>query len=190
MEKTLLDTQEFYDHVKSWATRSLLEEWSNDPDKFDDLEEFDTDVEILTNLDYHNQLYCELHQIDYAVTDFCNRYNKRYKTSVAKLLFTGSRSSHYGSIGGNGSMIGAEADTVEDLINQASPEDYSITITEEGTLQVSTYDHDGGNHFEMVLITQNEEDKAQNAYEDIRDMFRYKKHTKIDKAFKKEFGAV
>lgn len=28
-----------------------------------------------------------------------------------------------------------------------------------------------------------------NSYSDIRDMFRYKKHTKLDKQFKQSFGA-
>jgi len=137
---------------------------------------------------YNDFLNEGIDYIQYELNQFIKRYEKRYSTKIDTLLFTGTRSSHYGYIGGAGAELGGTAKDITDLLQQLTPDEFTINI-EDNTLQIETYDHDGTNYLNMILITENESDKAYNSDTDIRDMFRYKKHTTLDKQFKKTFGA-
>lgn len=189
MTKTILDTRGFYEEELRGAYLQLLEEWAEDQDRFDEPEDMDDTAYSWANDMNTESIHMERDYIQEELDRFIKRYEKRYGTSINTLLFVGSRYSHYGAIGGNGASLGGTADDLRDLFRQLCPDDYSIEVSEENTLVINTGDHDGTNRFEMVLITENEAERAENAWEDIRDMFRDKKPTKLDKAFRAVFGA-
>ena len=177
--KTIIDTMDYYNNL----VNSMVEQLKED---HEDLTE--NELENMAYNSTSDMLDDEIGYIQYELNQFINRYEKRYNTKIDTLLFTGTRSSGYGSIGGNGAELGGTAEDITDLLQQLTPDDFSINI-EDNKLQIATHDHDGTNYLNMILITENESDKAYNSNSDIRDMFRYKKHTKLDKQFKQTFGA-
>ena len=180
--KTIIDTIDYYNGLLDSITEDLKED-------HEDLTENELEYMAYNSTSdvYSDYLNNEIDYIQYELNQFIKRYEKRYNTKIDTLLFTGTRSSHYGYIGGAGAELGGTAKDITDLLQQLTPDDFSINI-EDNKLQIATYDHDGTNYLNMVLITENESDKAYNSDSDIRDMFRYKKHTKLDKQFKKVFG--
>ena len=177
--KTIIDTIDYYNNL----VNSMVEQLKED---HEDLTE--NELENMAYNSTSDMLDDEIGYIQYELNQFIKRYEKRYNTKIDTLLFTGTRSSGYGYIGGAGAELGGTAEDITDLLQQLTPDDFSINI-EDNTLQIATHDHDGTNYLNMVLITENESDKAYNSNTDIRDMFRYKKHTKLDKQFKQAFGA-
>ena len=177
--KTIIDTMNYY----TGLVNSMVEQLKED---HEDLTE--NELENMAYNSTSDMLDDEIGYIQYELNQFIKRYEKRYNTTIDTLLFTGTRSSHYGSIGGNGAELGGTAKDLMDLLQQLTPDDFSINI-EDNKLQIATHDHDGTNYLNMILITENESDKAYNSDTDIRDMFRRKKHTKLDKQFKQAFGA-
>lgn len=176
--KTIIDTIDYYNNL----VNSMVEQLKED---HEDLTE--NELENMAYSSTSDMLDDEIGYIQYELNQFIKRYEKRYNTKIDTLLFTGTRSSHYGSIGGAGAELGGTAEDIMDLLEQLTPDDFSINI-EDNKLQIATYDHDGTNFLNMVLITENESDKAYNSDTDIRDMFRYKKYTKLDRQFKQAFG--
>lgn len=177
--KTIIDTIDYYNNL----VNSMVEQLKED---HEDLTE--NELENMAYNSTSDMLDDEIGYIQYELNQFIKRYEKRYNTKIDTLLFTGTRSSHYGSIGGAGAELGGTAKDLMDLLEQLTLDEFTINI-EDNTLQIATHDHDGTNYLNMVLITENESDKAYNSNTDIRDMFRYKKHTKLDKQFKQAFGA-
>ena len=177
--KTIIDTMDYYNNL----VNSMVEQLKED---HEDLTE--NELENMAYNSTSDMLDDEIGYIQYELNQFIKRYEKRYNTKIDTLLFTGTRSSHYGSIGGAGAELGGTAEDIKDLLEQLTLDDFSINI-EDNKLQIATHDHDGTNYLNMILITENESDKAYNSNSDIRDMFRYKKHTKLDKQFKQTFGA-
>ena len=177
--KTIIDTMDYYNNL----VNSMVEQLKED---HEDLTE--NELENMAYNSTSDMLDDEIGYIQYELNQFIKRYEKRYNTKIDTLLFTGTRSSHYGSIGGAGAELGGTAEDLMDLLEQLTLDDFSINI-EDNKLQIATHDHDGTNYLNMILITENEADKAYNSNSDIRDMFRYKKHTKLDKQFKQAFGA-
>ena len=176
--KTIIDTIDYYNNL----VNSMVEQLKED---HEDLTE--NELENMAYNSTSDMLDDEIGYIQYELNQFIKRYEKRYNTKIDTLLFTGTRSSGYGYIGGAGAELGGTAEDITDLLQQLTPDDFSINI-EDNKLQIATYDHDGTNYLNMVLITENESDKAYNSYSDIRDMFRRKKHTKLDRQFKQAFG--
>lgn len=176
--KTIIDTIDYYNNL----VNSMVEQLKED---HEDLTE--NELENMAYNSTSDMLDDEIGYIQYELNQFIKRYEKRYNTKIDTLLFTGTRSSHYGSIGGAGAELGGTAKDLMDLLEQLTPDEFTINI-EDNTLQIATHDHDGTNYLNMILITENESDKAYNSYSDIRDMFRYKKHTKLDRQFKQAFG--
>ena len=176
--KTIIDTMDYYNNL----VNSMVEQLKED---HEDLTE--NELENMAYNSTSDMLDDEIGYIQYELNQFIKRYEKRYNTKIDTLLFTGTRSSHYGSIGGAGAELGGTAEDIKDLLEQLTLDDFSINI-EDNKLQIATHDHDGTNYLNMILITENESDKAYNSNSDIRDMFRYKKHTKLDKQFKQAFG--
>lgn len=174
--KTIIDTMDYYNGLVDSMVEHLK-----------DHEDLDMAYSSANDV-YNDYLNDEIDYIQYELNQFIKRYEKRYNTKIDTLLFTGTRSSHYGYIGGAGAELGGTAKDLMDLLEQLTPDDFSINI-EDNKLQIATHDHDGTNYLNMILITENESDKAYNSDLDIRDMFRYKKHTKLDKQFKQAFGA-
>ena len=177
--KTIIDTMDYYNNL----VNSMVEQLKED---HEDLTE--NELENMAYNSTSDMLDDEIGYIQYELNQFIKRYEKRYNTKIDTLLFTGTRSSHYGSIGGAGAELGGTAKDIMDLLEQLTLDDFSINI-EDNKLQSATHDHDGTNYLNMILITENEADKAYNSNSDIRDMFRYKKHTKLDRQFKQVFGA-
>ena len=177
--KTIIDTIDYYNGLVD----SMVEQLKED---HEDLTE--NELENMAYNSTSDMLDDEIGYIQYELNQFIKRYEKRYNTKIDTLLFTGTRSSGYGSIGGNGAELGGTAKDIMDLLEQLTPDDFSINI-EDNKLQIATYDHDGTNYLNMILITENESDKAYNSDTDIGDMFRYKKHTTLDRQFKQAFGA-
>lgn len=181
--KTIIDTIDYYNNL----VNSMVEHLKEDHEDLTENELEDMAYNSTSDV-YSDYLNDDVEYIQYELNQFIKRYEKRYNTKIDTLLFTGTRSSHYGSIGGAGAELGGTAEDLMDLLEQLTPDDFSINI-EDNKLQIATYDHDGTNYLNMVLITENESDKAYNSNSDIRDMFRYKKHTKLDKQFIQSFGA-
>lgn len=181
--KTIIDTIDYYNNL----VNSMVEHLKEDHEDLTENELEDMAYNSTSDV-YSDYLNDGVDYIQYELNQFIKRYEKRYNTKIDTLLFTGTRSSHYGSIGGAGAELGGTAEDLMDLLEQLTPDDFSINI-EDNKLQIATYDHDGTNYLNMVLITENESDKAYNSNSDIRDMFRYKKHTKLDKQFIQSFGA-
>ena len=177
--KTIIDTMDYYNNL----VNSMVEQLKED---HEDLTE--NELENMAYNSTSDMLDDEIGYIQYELNQFIKRYEKRYNTKIDTLLFTGTRSSHYGSIGGAGAELGGTAEDITDLLQQLTLDDFSINI-EDNKLQIATHDHDGTNYLNMILITENESDKAYNSDTDIRDMFRRKKHTKLDRQFKQVFGA-
>ena len=176
--KTIIDTIDYYNNL----VNSMVEQLKED---HEDLTE--NELENMAYNSTSDMLDDEIGYIQYELNQFIKRYEKRYNTKIDTLLFTGTRSSRYGSIGGAGAELGGTAKDLMDLLEQLTLDEFSINI-EDNTLQIATHDHDGTNYLNMILITENESDKAYNSDTDIRDMFRYKKHTKLDRQFKQAFG--
>lgn len=176
--KTIIDTIDYYNNL----VNSMVEQLKED---HEDLTE--NELENMAYNSTSDMLDDEIGYIQYELNQFIKRYEKRYNTKIDTLLFTGTRSSHYGSIGGNGAELGGTAKDLMDLLEQLTPAEFTVNI-EDNTLQIATHDHDGTNYLNMILITENESDKAYNSDTDIRDMFRRKKHTKLDRQFKQAFG--
>ena len=181
--KTIIDTVRYYNGLVESITENLRKDNEHLTNH-----ELENVVYSITNDLYQEYLNEEINLIQDNLNQFIKRYEKRYNTKIDTLLFTGTRSSGYGYIGGNGAELGGTAEDITDLLQQLTPDDFSINI-EDNTLQIATHDHDGTNYLNMILITENEADKAYNSGSDIRDMFRRKKHTKLDKQFKQAFGA-
>lgn len=181
--KTIIDTIDYYNNL----VNSMVEHLKEDHEDLTENELEDMAYNSTSDV-YSDYLNDGVDYIQYELNQFIKRYEKRYNTKIDTLLFTGTRSSHYGSICGAGAELGGTAEDLMDLLEQLTPDDFSINI-EDNKLQIATYDHDGTNYLNMVLITENESDKAYNSNSDIRDMFRYKKHTKLDKQFIQSFGA-
>lgn len=181
--KTIFDTVRYYNGL----VESIIENLREDNEHLTK-HELENVAYSITNDLYREYLNEEIDYIQYELNQFIKRYEKRYNTKIDTLLFTGTRSSHYGSIGGAGAELGGTAEDIMDLLEQLTLDEFTINI-EDNKLQIATHDHDGTNYLNMVLITENESDKAYNSDSDIRDMFRYKKHTKLDKQFKQAFGA-
>ena len=177
--KTIIDTMDYYNNL----VNSMVEQLKED---HEDLTE--NELENMAYNSTSDMLDDEIGYIQYELNQFIKRYEKRYNTKIDTLLFTGTRSSHYGYIGGAGAELGGTAKDIMDLLEQLTLDDFSINI-EDNKLQIATHDHDGTNYLNMILITENESDKAYNSDTDIRDMFRRKKHTKLDRQFKQVFGA-
>lgn len=181
--KTIINTMNYYNNLVD----SMVEQLKEDHEDLTENELENMAYNSISDV-YSDYLNDGVDYIQYELNQFIKRYEKRYNTKIDTLLFTGTRSSRYGSIGGAGAELGGTAEDIMDLLEQLTLDEFTINI-EDNTLQVATHDHDGTNYLNMVLITENESDKAYNSGSDIRDMFRRKKHTKLDKQFIQSFGA-
>lgn len=181
--KTIIDTMNYYEGLVNSMMEHLKEDNKDLPEEVLEDMAYNSVNDV-----YNDYLNDEVDYIQYELNQFIKRYEKRYNTKIDTLLFTGTRSSHYGYIGGSGAELGGTAEDIGDLLGQLSPDEFDINIT-DNHLQIATYDHDGTNYLNMILITENESDRAYNSGLDIRDMFRRKKHTRLDKQFKQAFGA-
>lgn len=159
------------------------------------LEQYQEDLEDKNDIDYDqvsmlhgDVMEWTLEELNLTLQSFIERYEKRYKTSVAKLVFLGKRYLHYGAIGGNGRVVGAIGgmNTVDRALDGA--DDFIIRVTKDNKLELTKIDHDGRNTMELVLMTESELDKA--GYEDLRAFLheKGKKPVKLDNKFLVSYG--
>ncbi len=190
MKNIILDTMEFWESIKKGEMELIKEDIENGYTEYMDIEDIE-DVAVDSASDvFYDYLTDELERIDGYLKEFIKRYEKRYNTSIEHVAFIGTRSSHYGSIGGNGAKVGRLVH-VEDLKEVFYGEQFSIGITDNNTLQLSTHDHDGGNHMEMILVTANESEAVESKYDGYQTHEDYliyldekgKNPTRLDKAF-------
>lgn len=183
-----MDTTELYLGLEASFTKMQLREWSNDPELYDDLEEFDHHIHTLMDLDFQDNIYYAYHDIDIDLMNFMQRYADRFNSEFAGILWQGERSSHYGAIGGNGSDLGAYTDTLEDLVDMSQAQEFRIYITDNNTLAIDFIDHDGTNTLEACYISTKMEERSDAVDEDPRDFYRGKKPVKLDRKFLSEYG--
>ena len=138
------------------------------------LDTFDTDEQDTLDLLKDTFIY----DIEKAV----NTYEKQYHTSVGGFLQLSKRSSHYGTIGGNGLTGGRYVDSVEDLFSSKNAMDLRVYLDEDG-LHFDYYDHDGVNATTLKFITDTVLENQDNAtdeqgftYDQTIDYLLEKKH--------------
>jgi len=130
-------------------------------------------------------------------------YENRYHTDVQGILLTGSRSSRYGAISGNGARGGWYVDLTklttigydnkksyylanrpyQAIVDTVSGDDLEITI-KDNRLYVSTFDHDGSNSTVATFVTFSDLEKLDNldylSTQDIDNKIHaYKKPTRV-----------
>ena len=190
MKNIILDTMEFWEAIKKGEMELIKEDIENGYTEYMDIEDIE-DVAVDSASDvFYDYLTDELERIDGYIKEFIKRYEKRYNTSIEHVAFIGTRSSHYGGIGGAGVKVGRMI-AAEDLKEVFYGEEFSIGITDENTLQLSSHDHDGSNHMEMILITAKESEAVESKYDGYQSHEDYliyldekgKQPTRLDKAF-------
>lgn len=190
MKNIIFDTMEFWNDTVEGQVELIKEDIESGYTEYMDIEDIQ-DVAIDSANDvYADELEDSLSYIEETIQKFISRYQKRYRTNIEHVAFIGTRSSHYGGIGGAGVKVGRLV-AVEDLKEVFYGEQFSIGITDENTLQLSTHDHDGSNHMEMILVTANESEAVEAKYEGYQTHEEYliyldekgKNPTRLDKAF-------
>lgn len=197
MKNIIFDTMEFWNGLVEGKVEAIKEDIEAGYTEYMELEDIQDEAVDSANDLFFEELSYELEFISEEIKDFISRYENRYKTNIEHVAFIGSRSSHYGSIGGAGVTVGRMT-TTEDLKEVFYGEQFSIGITEDNTLLLSTHDHDGSNHMEMVLVTAKESeavDSKHEGYQTHEDYLIYldekgKQSTRLDKAFTDVFGRV
>lgn len=134
-------------------------------------------------------------ELDYLAAElqaFIARYEGRYRTEVYNIVFIGSRSSRYGAIGGAGATVGKAAGSVNLRDMEIQYDRFAFYITADNKLQLVTADHDGTNFMELILVTEREQQQADDAGADIRVIIddKAKRSTKLDKNFLAAFGCL
>ena len=87
MKKALVDTAWIYEDLMKSFNKWRMKDWSKNPTRYDDLEEFDQHVLALTEMDMENNIDVHLNNAEIALNNFIRRYEQRYGTRFAGLLF-------------------------------------------------------------------------------------------------------
>lgn len=182
----IFDTNEIESYVFSDEHKQGIIESNYDDD--DEMTVDDINHDWLVE-DYQLFVQDQLEDFNEALKGFLKRYEKRYSTSVHSIVFLGTRSSHYGWIGGAGDAVGKH---FIGEVKWIDADAFSFHMTEDRTLELRTHDHDGTNSMEMIVITQNEYDHAYEVeYEEDMRVYmsnKGKRATKLDKQFLNYFG--
>lgn len=144
------------------------------------------------DIEEHEFIDGELDYLSSELQAFISRYEKRYKTDISNIVFIGSRCIRYGAIGGSGRTVGKEASSI-DLRDVGFDYDrFAFRITADNKLQLVTADHDGSNYMQLVLVTEREQQQADDAGEDIRVVIddKAKRSSKLDNEFLAAFGCL
>lgn len=190
MKNIILDTMEFWNDTVEGQVELIKEDIESGYTEYMEPEDIQDVALDSANEVYADELEDSLSYIEETIQKFISRYQKRYRTNIEHVAFIGTRSSHYGGIGGAGVKVGRLV-AVEDLKEVFYGEQFSIGITDNNTLQLSSHDHDGGNHMEMILITAKESEAVESKYEGYQTHEDYliyldekgKQPTRLDKAF-------
>ena len=197
MKNIIFDTMELWSNTVEQQEEAIKEDIESGYTEYMELEDIQGVALDSANDVYAVELEDSLSYIEETIQKFISRYQKRYRTNIEHVAFIGTRSSHYGGIGGAGVKVGRMI-AAEDLKEVFYGEQFSIGITDENTLQLSSHDHDGSNHMEMVLITAKESEAVERAHEGYQTHEDYliyldekgKQPTRLDKAFTGTFESV
>ena len=197
MKNIILDTMEFWNDTVEGQVELIKEDIESGYTEYMDIEDIQDVAIDSANEVYADVLRDELEFVTDCLQEFIRRYEVRYNTNIEHVAFIGTRSSHYGGIGGAGVKVGRMI-AAEDLKEVFYGEQFSIGITDENTLQLSSHDHDGSNHMEMILVTSKESEAVESKYEGYQTHEDYliyldekgKQPTRLDKAFTGLFESV
>ena len=144
------------------------------------------------DIEEHEFIDGELDYLSSELQAFISRYEKRYKTDISNIVFIGSRSSRYGAIGGSGRTVGKEASSIDLRDIGFNYDRFAFRITADNRLQLVTADHDGSNYMQLVLVTEREQQHADDAGVDIRAFIddKAKRSSKLDNKFLAAFGCL
>ena len=197
MKNIIFDTMELWSNTVEQQVELIKEDIESGYTEYMELEDIQDVAIDSANEVYADELEDSLYYIEETIQKFIRRYEVRYGTNIEHVAFIGTRSSHYGGIGGAGVKVGRMI-AAEDLKEVFYGEQFSIGITDENTLQLSSHDHDGSNHMEMILVTSNESEAVEAKYEGYQTHEDYliyldekgKQPTRLDKAFTGMFESV
>ena len=197
MKNIIFDTMELWSNTVEQQVELIKEDIESGYTEYMDIEDIQDVAIDSANEVYADEMEDSLYYIEETIQKFIRRYEVRYGTNIEHVAFIGTRSSHYGGIGGAGVKVGRMI-AAEDLKEVFYGEQFSIGITDENTLQLSSHDHDGSNHMEMILVTSNESEAVEAKYEGYQTHEDYliyldekgKQPTRLDKAFTGMFESV
>ena len=142
------------------------------------------------SVEEHEYIESEFEYLAAELKAFISRYEKRYRTEIYNIVFIGSRASRYGALGGGGRTVGKEAGSIDIRDMEFQYDRIAFYITADNKLLLKTADHDGTNYMKLVLVTEREQQQADDAGEDIRAFIddRAKRSSRLDNEFLKAFG--
>lgn len=136
---------------------------------------------------YEDMLDIQVQNSNSILSTFIYEYENRYNTKIKAIAAVGERYSHYGSIGGNGDIVGVASEEIDFLELVRNCDDFEILITDDKYLSVRKHDHDGTNTMDLVLLTESE---VKMYYENEYDYFNLAEFAYINKKHTKLFGSV
>lgn len=119
-------------------------------------------------------------------------FEKRYKTQVYYLLLLSKRSSHYGSIGGNGAQGYKFINDISEIFDVDC--DDMVIYVKNGIINIEYHDHDGVDHTELRLVSYgvfDREEELNGTYDvdnNIYDKYKDKGGTKVPLKLIKQFN--
>ena len=142
------------------------------------------------SVEEHEYIESEFEYLAAELKAFISRYEKRYRTEIYNIVFIGSRASRYGAIGGGGRTVGKEAGSIDIRDMEFQYDRIAFYITADNKLLLKTADHDGTNYMKLVLVTEREQQQADDAGEDIRVIIddKAKRSSRLDRKFMEAFG--
>lgn len=144
-------------------------------------------MEYEDELDYEDMFEIEVENANSILSTFIHEYENRYHTQIGAIAAVGKRESFYGSIGGNGQMVGVSSEEINFIELVGYCDDFEVLITDDKYLSVVKHDHDGSNYMDLVLLTNNEVNMY---YQNEYDYFNLAEFTYIKKQPTKLFGSV
>ncbi|WP_251522080.1 hypothetical protein [Staphylococcus sp. Marseille-Q6910] len=150
-----------------------------------DLEENNNELDDFL---YSQYLEDEIDYINSELFNFIEEYEQRYHTKIAAIAFVGERFSWYGSIGGNGTPVGTDSESLRLTDCLVGCDDFAFNITEDKHLELVKMDHDGNNSMKLRLVTKNEFETYQYYSDDYLNLAEFiyklgKKPTKVSNTF-------
>ena len=144
------------------------------------------------DIEEYEYIESELDYLSSELQAFISRYEKRYRTEIYNIIFIGSRSSRYGAIGGNGRTVGKEASSIDIRDMNYDYDRIAFYITADNKLLLKTADHDGTNYMKLVLVTEREQQQADESGADIRAYIddKAKRSSKLDNKFLAALGCL
>src|SRR5699024_11347100 len=114
-------------------------------------------IDIEENNEIDDFLYCDIledqiENINNELFNFIDEYEERYHTKIAAIAFVGDRFSLYGSIGGNGTPVGKDSESLRltDCLNGC--DDYKLIISVDNKLMLLKLDNNCSNSLVIKIL--------------------------------------